>query len=83
MQKEFLFAWQHFCITYYKQRIMKKSTGLKRTIKAVKRENTSNVPAAKAAPKKEFNDDKNNTLEGYDENEYDGKDKADSKRKKA
>jgi hypothetical protein len=61
---------------------MKKTTGAKRIIKAVKRENAANVPAAKAAPKKEFNDDKNSTLEGYDENEYDGKDKADEKRKK-
>ncbi|MVT44438.1 hypothetical protein GO495_27840 [Chitinophaga oryziterrae] len=61
---------------------MKKTTGAKRTIKAVKRENAANVPAAKAAPKKEFNDDNNNTLEGYDENEYDSKDKADAKRKK-
>lgn len=62
---------------------MKKTTGAKRAIKAVKRENTANVPAAKAVPKKEFNDDKNNTLEGYDENEWDAKDKADEKQRKA
>lgn len=62
---------------------MKKTTAAKRVIKEVKRENAADVPAAKAAPKKEFNDDKNSTLEGYDENEYDGKDKADAKRKKA
>jgi hypothetical protein len=61
---------------------MKKTTGAKRAIKAIKRENTANVRAAKAAPKKEFNDDNNNMLEGYDENEYDSKDKADAKRKK-
>lgn len=61
---------------------MKKTTGAKRTIKAVKRENAANVPAARAATKKEFNDDNNNTLEGYDEDEYDSKDKADAKRKK-
>lgn len=61
---------------------MKKTTGAKRAIKAVKRENAANVPAAKATPKKEFNDDNNNSLEGYDENEYDSKDKADAKRKK-
>ena len=62
---------------------MKKTTGAKRAIKAVKRENAANVPAAKAVPKKEFNDDKNNTLEGYDENEWDAKDKADEKQRKA
>lgn len=62
---------------------IKKTTALKRAIKEEKRENVANVPAAKAAPKKEFNDDKNNTMEGYDENEYDGKDKVDEKRKKA
>ena len=62
---------------------IKKTTQTKRAIKGVKRENAANVPAAKAAPKKEFNDDGNNTLEGYDENEYDGKDKTDAKRKKA
>jgi hypothetical protein len=61
---------------------MKKTTGAKRAIKAVKRENAANVSAAKAAPEKEFNDDNNNALEGYDENEYDSKDKADAKRKK-
>lgn len=62
---------------------MKKTTAAKRVIKEVKRENAANVPAAKAAPKKESDDDKNDTLEGYDENEYDGKDKADAKRKKS
>lgn len=62
---------------------MKKTTAAKRAIKEEKRENVANVPAAKAAPKKEFDDDRNETLEGYDENEYDGKDKADEKRKKA
>ncbi|SFE53988.1 hypothetical protein SAMN05518672_107146 [Chitinophaga sp. CF118] len=62
---------------------VKKTTSTQRTIKQTKRENATNVQAAKAAPKKEFNDDKNNTLEGYDENEYDSKDKADEKRKKS
>lgn len=61
---------------------IKKTTEAKRAIKQEKRENAANVPAGKAAPKKEFNDDKNETLEGYDENEYDGKDKADAQRKK-
>jgi len=72
---------QHFLL---KHRIMtmKKSTGLKREIKQEKRENAANVPAAKAAPKKEFDDDNNETLEGYDENELDPKDKADANRKK-
>jgi hypothetical protein len=80
-----VFAWQYFCNCYIKRNVMtmKKTTAAKRAIKAVKRENAANVPAAKAAPKKEFNDDKNNMLEGYDENEYDAKDKADEKRKKA
>ena len=61
---------------------MKKSTGLKRAIKAVKRGNVANTAAAKAAPKKEFDDDKNHLLEGYDENEWDSKDKADEVRRK-
>jgi putative sterol carrier protein len=61
---------------------MKKSTGLKREIKQEKRENAANVPAAKAAPKKEFNDDKNNILEGYDENEVEPKDASNEKRLK-
>lgn len=61
---------------------MKKSTNLKRAIKEEKRENVADTAAAKAAPKKEFNDDQNQELEGYDENEYDQKDKADEKRKK-
>ena len=61
---------------------IKKTVGAKRAIKGEKRENAANVAAGKAAPKKEFNDDKNSTLEGYDENEYDPKDKADEKRKK-
>ena len=61
---------------------LKKSTTQRREIKEVKRKNAGDTSAAKAAPKKEFNDDKNSTLEGYDENEYDPKDKADEKRKK-
>jgi hypothetical protein len=61
---------------------MKKSTNLKRAIKEEKRENAADTAAAKAAPKKEFDDDKNQELEGYDENEYDQKDKADEQRKK-
>lgn len=52
-------------------------------IKEVKRKNAGDTSTAKAAPKKEFNDDKNNTMEGYDENEYDQKDKTDEQRKKA
>jgi len=62
---------------------IKKSINERRAIKNVKRKNAGATEAAKAAPKKEFNDDKNNTLEGYDENEYDPKDKADEQRKKA
>jgi hypothetical protein len=62
---------------------IKKSTNEKRAIKQVKRKNAAAADVVKPAPKKEFNDDKNNTLEGYDENEYDGKDKADEKRRKA
>lgn len=62
---------------------VKKSINEKRAIKQIKRKNAGDTGTAKAAPKKEFNDDKNNELEGYDENEYDGKDKADEKRKKA
>jgi len=61
---------------------VKKTTAAKRAIKETKRRNTAKTAAAKAAPKKEFNDDRNNTLEGYDENEYDEKDKADAKRRK-
>lgn len=61
---------------------MKKSTNLKRAIKEEKRENAADTAAAKSAPKKEYDDDKNHELEGYDENEYDQKDKADEKRKK-
>lgn len=60
---------------------MKKTTGAKRAIKGIKRENAAKVPPK--TPKKEFNDDKNNTLEGYDENEWDGKDAADEKQRKA
>jgi len=59
---------------------MKKTTGAKRAIKQEKRAAAA-TPVNKKAPKKEFNDDKNNELEGYDENEYDAKDKADAKRK--
>ncbi|TWV99640.1 hypothetical protein [Chitinophaga pinensis] len=62
---------------------IKKSTTQRRVIKEVKRKNAGDTSAAKAAPKKEFNDDKNNTMEGYDENEYDQKDKTDEKRKQA
>ncbi|MBW8686874.1 hypothetical protein [Chitinophaga rhizophila] len=61
---------------------VKKSTNERRAIKQVKRKNAGATGAAKAAPQKEFNDDKNSTLEGYDENEYDPKDKADEQRKK-
>jgi len=62
---------------------VKKSVNERRAIKNVKRRNAGATDVAKAAPKKEFDDDRNNTLEGYDENEYDPKDKADEKRKKA
>ena len=60
---------------------VKKTTQQKRNIKQVKRKNAA-APVNKKAPKKEFNDDRNNTLEGYDENEYDEKDKADAKSKR-
>lgn len=60
---------------------VKKTTKQKRNIKEVKRKNAA-APVNKKAPKKEFNDDRNNILEGYDENEYDEKDKADAKRKR-
>jgi hypothetical protein len=59
---------------------MKKTTAAKRAIKEEKRVNAGKADSIKNDPK-EFNDDKNNTLEGYDENEYDAKDKADEKRK--
>jgi len=59
---------------------VKKSTTQKRAIKNVKRK-VAATPVNKKAPKKELNDDNNNTLEGYDENEYDQKDKADAQRK--
>lgn len=59
---------------------VRKTTQQKRNIKQVKRKNAA-APVDKKSPKKEFNDDKNNQLEGYDENEYDEKDKADAKRK--
>lgn len=62
---------------------IKKSINEKRAIKQVKRKNAGATDVAKAAPKREFDDDKNNTLEGYDENELDEKDKADEKRRKA
>jgi hypothetical protein len=61
---------------------VKKSINEQREIKEIKRENAADTDAAKAAPKKEFDDDKNSELEGYDENEYDGKDQADEKRRK-
>ncbi|WP_298735342.1 hypothetical protein [uncultured Chitinophaga sp.] len=60
----------------------RKTTQQQRDIKQVKRRNAA-APVNKKAPKKEFNDDKNNQLEGYDENEYDEKDKADARRRKA
>lgn len=58
---------------------VKKSTATSRALKQEKRVNAKKADVVKNKPK-EFNDDKNNTLEGYDENEYDGKDKADEKR---
>lgn len=61
--------------------VLKKTTRQKREIKQVKRTNAA-APVNKKAPKKEFNDDGNNLMEGYDENEYDPKDKADARRKK-
>lgn len=60
---------------------VRKTTQQKRDIKQVKRKNAA-APVDKRSPKKEFNDDKNNQLEGYDENEYDEKDKADAKRRR-
>ena len=64
---------------------MKKSTATKRAIKQVKRKNAaaSDHQPIKKKPKPEYNDDRNNTLEGYDENEWDAKDKADEQRRKA
>lgn len=59
---------------------VRKTTQQKRNIKEVKRKNAA-APVNKKAPKKEFNDDRNNILEGYDENEYDEKDKADARRR--
>ena len=61
---------------------VKKTTQQKRAIKQVKRK-TAATPVNKSKPKPETNDDKNNTLEGYDENEYDQADKANAKRRKA
>ncbi|WPV64956.1 hypothetical protein [Chitinophaga sp. LS1] len=61
---------------------MKKSTNLKRKIKEVKRENVEVAPKAKTTAKKDYDDDQNHLLEGYDESEYDQKDIADEKRKK-
>lgn len=60
---------------------VRKTTQQKRSIKQAKRKNAA-APVNKKAPKKEFDDDKNDLLEGYDENEFDEKDKADAKRKK-
>jgi hypothetical protein len=60
---------------------IKKSTGAKRAIKQVKRK-VAATPVNKKKPKKEFNDDQNNELEGYDENEHDAKDKADEERRR-
>ncbi|HEY1164759.1 MAG TPA: hypothetical protein VGE90_06310 [Chitinophaga sp.] len=60
----------------------RKTTQQKRDIKQVKRKNAA-APVNKKSPKKEFNDDGNNQLEGYDENEYDEKDKAAARRRKA
>lgn len=64
---------------------MKKSTGTQRAIKQVKRKNAavSDDKPVKTAPKPDYNDDGNNTREGYDENEYDRKDMADAKQRKA
>lgn len=61
---------------------MKKSTNLKRAIKEVKRENVEVAPKVKPTAKKDYDDDQNKMLEGYDESEYDQKDIADEKRKK-
>jgi hypothetical protein len=60
---------------------VKKTIQQQRNIKQVKRKNAA-APVNKKAPKKESNDDHNNVLEGYDENEYDEKDKADAKRRR-
>ncbi|MDR6567711.1 MULTISPECIES: hypothetical protein [Chitinophaga] len=60
---------------------IKKSTSEKRELKETKRKNEALAPA-KGGAKKERNDDRNNVLEGYDEDEYDQKDIADSKRRK-
>ncbi len=60
---------------------IKKSTAEKRELKEIKRKNEAVAPA-KGGAKKERNDDRNNVLEGYDEDEYDQKDIADGKRKK-
>lgn len=60
---------------------VRKTMQQQRDIKQVKRKNAA-APVNKKAPKKEFNDDRNDLLEGYDENEYDGKDKADEKRRR-
>ncbi|SEW50497.1 hypothetical protein [Chitinophaga arvensicola] len=60
---------------------IKKTTEEKRDLKEIKRKNEAVAPA-KGGAKKETNDDKNNVLEGYNEDEYDQKDIADSKRKK-
>lgn len=54
---------------------IRKSTAKKRAIKEVKRKNEA-APVPKKAGKKERNDDGNNVLEGYDEEEYDAKDKT-------
>ena len=58
-----------------------KSNAEKRGQKMTKRKNEAVAPA-KGGAKKERNDDKNNVLEGYDEDEYDQKDIADGKRRK-
>lgn len=49
---------------------IKKSTAEKRELKETKRKNEALAPA-KGGAKKERNDDRNNVLEGYDEDEYD------------
>ncbi|GAA0563370.1 hypothetical protein [Chitinophaga japonensis] len=60
---------------------LKKTTQQRRAIKNAKRRNAA-APVSKKAPKPEFNDDRNNTLEGYDEDEYDLKDQADVQRRR-
>jgi|GEM_PF-721321 len=60
---------------------LKKTTQQKRAIKNAKRRNAA-APVSKKAPKPEFNDDRNNTLEGYDEDEYDQKDRDDARRRR-